>query len=69
VAAEVFGGELGTAYVGTQGDSWDSQKDMALAVTGALIALAIMILVDRRTQRDFARVWSASVRVQLPPPP
>ncbi len=69
VAAEIFGGELGTAYVGTQGDSWDAQKDMALAVAGALMALLIMILVDRRTKRDFAREWSASVRVQFPPPP
>ena len=34
-----------------------------------LIALLIMMMVDRRTQRDFAREWSASVRVQLPPPP
>src|SRR5262249_11725006 len=33
-AAEIFGGELGAAYVGTQGDEWDAQKDMALATLG-----------------------------------
>jgi putative membrane protein len=39
-AAVVFGGDLGTAYLGTQGDEWDSQKDTACAGLGALIALA-----------------------------
>lgn len=38
-AAVVFGGDLGVAYLGTQGDEWDSQKDMACAAAGALIAL------------------------------
>jgi putative membrane protein len=39
-AAAVFGGELGQAYLGTQGDGWDAQKDMALAALGAAIAVA-----------------------------
>src|SRR3546814_10221489 len=34
-AAAPFGGELGAAYLGMQGDIWDAQKDMALAATGA----------------------------------
>ena len=37
-AASLFGGELGQAYLGTQGDIWDAQKDMALATLGSLIA-------------------------------
>lgn len=36
-AAGVFGGELGEAYLGAQGDVWDAQKDMALAVLGSLL--------------------------------
>jgi putative membrane protein len=28
----------GTAYLGTQGDVWDAQKDMALAAGGAILA-------------------------------
>lgn len=43
-AAEVFGGELGMAYLGTQGDLWDAQKDMALATLGGIIALIFLIL-------------------------
>ena len=38
-AAEVVGGDLGAAYLGTQGDVWDAHKDMALASLGALIAM------------------------------
>src|SRR4029450_13108384 len=30
-AAVYFGGDLGMAYLGTQGDVWDAHKDMALA--------------------------------------
>ncbi|UGB37616.1 DUF2238 domain-containing protein [Frateuria soli] len=37
VAAEVFAGDLGVAYLGTQGDVWDSQKDMVLALAGSLL--------------------------------
>ena len=40
LAAEVFGGDLGTAYLGTQGDGFDAQKDMALAVVGSFVTLA-----------------------------
>ena len=29
MAAELFGGDLGVAYLGTQGDIWDAHKDMA----------------------------------------
>lgn len=38
-AAVVFGGDLGVAYLGTQGDVWDAQKDMALATAGAVAGL------------------------------
>ena len=38
-AAELFGGDLGVAYLGTQGDVWDAHKDMLLASIGALIAI------------------------------
>jgi putative membrane protein len=37
LAAVVFGGELGQAYLGTQGDVWDAQRDMVLALLGAVL--------------------------------
>lgn len=61
-AAEFFGGDLGAAYLGTQGDIWDAQKDMALAGLGAVIAMAVTALVNRRAQRDLARDWADSLK-------
>jgi len=36
-ASMVFGAGLGVAYLGTQGDPWDAQEDMALALSGSLL--------------------------------
>lgn len=63
-AAEAFGGELGMAYLGTQGDIWDAHKDMALASTGALIAMGITVAINMALQRDFASEWADSFRVK-----
>lgn len=43
-AAMVVAPELGDAYLGTQGDVWDAQKDMALATLGATITVAVLAL-------------------------
>jgi len=47
VAAVVFGGDLGQAYLGTQGDIWDAQKDMALALAGSVLSIAALGLSGR----------------------
>lgn len=46
MVAIVVDPKAGAAYLGTQGDEFDSQKDMALAFGGALIALALIALVS-----------------------
>ncbi|OAE58477.1 hypothetical protein A7J67_00530 [Achromobacter xylosoxidans] len=61
-AAEFFGGDLGAAYLGTQGDIWDAQKDMALAALGAVIAMAVTALINWRARRDVARDWADSLK-------
>ncbi len=43
-AALLFGGDLGQAYLGTQGDVWDAQKDSALATLGAVLSMAVIRL-------------------------
>ena len=68
MAAEVFGGDLGIAYLGTQGDIWDAHKDMALASLGALIAMCITAFVNSRIKRDFAYEWVESLRVKIREP-
>jgi putative membrane protein len=37
--AQLTNPELGDAYLGTQGDVWDAQKDMTMAVVGAMIVM------------------------------
>jgi putative membrane protein len=45
-------GEDAEAFLGTQGYQWDTQSDMALALTGAIVALATLgRMHDRQLQR------------------
>src|SRR5262245_45886813 len=67
-AAEIFGGDLGVAYLGTQGDPWDAQKDMMLATIGGLIAMLVTAFINSRQERDFAREWIDSLRVKQSTP-
>lgn len=67
-AANVVGGDLGMAYLGTQGDIWDAHKDMVLASAGALLAMIITAYINYSTQTDFAREWSESFRIKHPHP-
>ena len=66
--AGLFGGDLGMAYLGTQGDIWDAHKDMALASLGALIAMSFTAGMNVLLQRDFAEEWSESLKVKHPAP-
>jgi putative membrane protein len=63
-AAIAVGGELGQAFLGTQGDVWDAHKDMALASSGALIAMLVTAALNYSVQRDFAAEWVQSLRVK-----
>ncbi len=63
-AASLFGDGLGTTFLGTQGDEWDAQKDMALAALGALLAVSLIVLINARTRRDFAAEWADSLRIK-----
>lgn len=38
--AMIVSPELGSMYLGTQGDEWDAQKDMAAAFVGSLLTMA-----------------------------
>lgn len=50
VVAMIVDPEAGAAYLGTQGDEFDSQKDMALAASGALISLIVTALYSTNGQ-------------------
>ena len=51
VVAWLVAPELGQAYLGTQGDIWDGQKDMALALVGSAIAAGAWVGVLNHPRR------------------
>ncbi|OCP63657.1 DUF2238 domain-containing protein [Vibrio parahaemolyticus] len=48
--AELAGGDEGIAFLGSQGDIWDAQKDMLCDTAGAILSLFLM-----SAQRRFAK--------------
>jgi putative membrane protein len=55
--AALIGGEGAAAFLGTQGDQWDTQWDMFLALLGAAMAL---LLLSRLHDRQIATVEETS---------
>jgi putative membrane protein len=55
--AALIGGEGADAFLGTQGDQWDTQWDMFLALLGAASAL---LLLSRLHDRQIARLEETS---------
>ena len=51
----VMSGEAAEAFLGTQGDVWDTQTDMAWALVGAVVALVIL---SRRHDRSLRKITS-----------
>jgi len=55
--AAMIGGEGADAFLGTQGDQWDTQWDMFIALVGAATAL---LLLSRRHDRQIRTLEEAS---------
>jgi putative membrane protein len=49
IVAEIVSPDLGAAYLGTQGDEWDAQKDAFVAFIGAVLAMSITWIGARST--------------------
>jgi putative membrane protein len=47
LVADIFFPSEGIAYLGTQGDVWDAQKDMGIAFTGAVFAMVFISSLKR----------------------
>ncbi|UJF31906.1 DUF2238 domain-containing protein [Paenibacillus hexagrammi] len=45
--AMIVAPEIGTLFLGTQGDPWDSQHDMELALYGSILAMVVAAVVRR----------------------
>ncbi|HVU17181.1 MAG TPA: DUF2238 domain-containing protein [Candidatus Didemnitutus sp.] len=68
IAADVVGSDAGNDFLGSQGDPWDSQKDMAMASLGALLAMTVIALITWRYKRDFAREFADSLKLRRTAP-
>lgn len=53
LAVVLFPGELGDSYLGAQGDIWDAQKDMVLALLGASIASSLSMIKHYLAAKNF----------------
>lgn len=47
LVADIFFPSEGDAYLGTQGDIWDAQKDMGIAFTGAVMGMLLISLTRK----------------------
>lgn len=45
--AEIDGGDVGAAFLGSQGDVWDAQKDMLADTLGALVGATLFAAANR----------------------
>ena len=45
--AAIDGGEAGAAFLGSQGDEWDAQKDILCDTFGAVCAVALLLVFSR----------------------
>lgn len=52
------------AFLGEQGDRWDTHHDLLLASVGALVAMVMAAARDAARQSNFAAEWRESVRVK-----
>jgi putative membrane protein len=50
--AMIVAPDAGNAYLGTQGDTWDAQKDTLCALSGAVVAMAYAFVVDHARPRS-----------------
>jgi len=55
--------EAGAAFLGSQGDIWDAQKDMFVAILGSLGTLFMVMVVHLIYNKDFYKEFKESFRL------
>ncbi len=63
-AAVVTDPQAGLAFLGSQGDIWDAQKDMLLAGIGAAVAMIIIIGFHIRYNKNFFTEIKESLKIE-----
>lgn len=68
LTAQIADPSTGIAFLGSQGDIWDTQKDMAAAGVGALIAVLIVFAINYMYNRKLGAEMRESLRIKDPNP-
>lgn len=63
LTVEVSSSQIGTDFLGAQGDIWDAQKDMGLAGIGAILAMLIIALINWRYNKNFRQEIKESFKI------
>lgn len=63
IAARNVDAAAGIAFLGTQGDIWDAQKDMLLAILGSVIAMIIIFAINWIFNKDHWKEFKESLRL------
>ena len=56
IAASLVAPEAGLAFLGSQGDIWDAQKDMLLAGSGAIVAMVTVFLLRKYDKNNLEKL-------------
>lgn len=64
LTALVADSSTGISFLGSQGDIWDTQKDMAAAGVGALIAVAVVFSINFLYNRKLGSEMRESLRIK-----
>jgi len=67
LAAATVDPQAGLAFLGSQGDIWDAQKDMLAAGLGALIAMVVTAIVRACVDNKFWHDFKSSFKVSKEP--
>lgn len=68
LTAAVVAPAAGDAFLGSQGDIWDAQKDMVLAILGAAIAMIVVAYYNYRYNKKFGKEMKKSFSVKIKEP-
>lgn len=64
IAALIVDPVHAASFVGSQGDFWDTPKDMSVAAIGAFIAMVAVFIVNWLYNRDFGAEIAESLRIK-----
>ena len=62
--ARIFKPELGLTFLGSQGDVWDAQKDMTVALYGSMLCVVLMVVSRKLVDRSRAGAPGSSLALE-----